>query len=88
VPVTRAQFSELASDVIRRSLETCQEALELNSIRIEDLNAIYLSGGTCYIPAVRDAVTRFFGKEPRSAVPPERAVLVGAALHGAGLRPE
>jgi actin-like ATPase involved in cell morphogenesis len=88
VPVTRAQFSELVSDVIRRSLETCQEALELNNLRIEDLSAVYLSGGTCYIPAVQEAVGRFFGKEPRAAVPPERSVLVGAALHGAGLRPE
>jgi actin-like ATPase involved in cell morphogenesis len=82
--VTRAQLAGLVQDVIQRSLDTCREALDLNGIAMTDLNAIYLSGGSCYIPAVREAVTRFFRKEPRSAVPCERAVLVGAALHGAG----
>jgi hypothetical protein len=82
-PITRAQFAEMCRDLIERSLNTCQETLEIAKIRLSQLNAVYVSGGTCYIPAVQQAIAQFFGKVPRSAVPPERAVLVGAALRRA-----
>ena len=82
-PCTRDKFASLCRGIIRRSLETCQAALDRAKLKVSDLNAVYLSGGTTYTPAVRQAVTEFFQKEPRTVVPPERAVLVGAAVHGA-----
>jgi molecular chaperone DnaK len=84
-PVTREQLAGLFAEEIKRSLDTCKQAMELSDIKKSDLSAVYLSGGTCYVPAVKQAVADFFGMEPRSAVPPERAVLVGAALYGSGL---
>jgi actin-like ATPase involved in cell morphogenesis len=84
--VTRPQFAQMVDSVIARTLETCREAMDLAGIPLSSLNGVFLSGGTCYIPAVRQAVTKFFGKEPRTTVPPERSVLVGAALHGAGVK--
>ncbi|MBK8482593.1 MAG: Hsp70 family protein [Proteobacteria bacterium] len=84
--VTRARFAELSREIVERSFETCTQALELSDVSARDLNAIYLSGGTTYIPAVREAVARFFGKQPRAAVPPERAVVTGAAIYAALLR--
>lgn len=85
-PVNRARFAELSHEIIERSFETCSQALELSDLRVDQLNAVYLSGGTTYIPAVRAAVARFFGKQPRAAVPPERAVVTGAAIYAALLR--
>ena len=82
-PVSRAQFAELSAGIIERSLDTCREALELSDIPIHELNALYLSGGTSYIPAVREALARTFGKTPTSAVAPERAVVTGAAVYAA-----
>jgi actin-like ATPase involved in cell morphogenesis len=84
-PLVRAEVAKLAAPCIERSLETCRSALEQSDLAPSDLSAVFLSGGTCYVPSVREAVARFFGKEPRSCVPPERAVLVGAALKGAGV---
>ena len=84
-PMDRKKLGELFNEAITRSLDTCKEAMELSGIDLSELNAVYLSGGTCYVPAVKQAVAEFFGKEPRTAVPPERAVLVGAALYGSGL---
>ncbi len=85
ITVTREQFATMCDELVRRSIDACSEALSLAGIDRSQLSAVYLSGGTCYVPAVRAAVARFFGREPRAAVPPERAVLVGAVLSGAGL---
>jgi len=84
-PVTRPEFDEMVAPTIQRSLDTCAEALELSTLAPSDLEAIYLSGGTSHVPAVRAAVTQFFGKTPRVAVPPERAVVIGAAMYCARL---
>ncbi|MCK5796116.1 MAG: Hsp70 family protein, partial [Deltaproteobacteria bacterium] len=81
--VTRKAFAKMTKGIVDRSLETCQEALASAHIGPEDLSAIYLSGGTSYIPAVREGVAAFFGREPRTVVPPERMVVLGAAVHGA-----
>ena len=83
LPITREQLADLSKEIIQRALDTCGEALELNDLKPNDLSAVYLSGGTTYIPAVRTAVAEYFGKDPRIVVPPERAVLIGAAVHGA-----
>jgi actin-like ATPase involved in cell morphogenesis len=81
-PLTQAQLAELCAPLIERSLDTCREALSLSDVLPDELSAVYLSGGTCYIPAVRAAVAAFLGRPPRISVPPERAVVIGAALYG------
>jgi hypothetical protein len=86
-PVTRRQFAELTRGIVERSLESCQEALAMTKMRPQDLNAVFLSGGTSYIPSVQGAVADFFGKQPRVVIPPERMVVVGAAAHGALIPP-
>jgi hypothetical protein len=85
ITVSREQFAAMCDEIVRRSIDACSEALSMAGVDRSQLSAVYLSGGTCYVPAVRDAVRRFFGREPRAAVPPERAVLVGAVLSGAGI---
>ena len=84
-PVSRQLFTSLIRDIVDRTLQTCEETLTRGGVRIGDLAAVYISGGSSYIPAVQNAVCEFFGKVPRSAVPPERAVLVGAAIQQAFL---
>lgn len=81
-PITRALFTELVNDTIQRTLDTCREALALADLSTDELSAVFLSSGTCYIPAVQNAVAEFFGKEPVAIVPPERAVILGAAVYG------
>lgn len=81
--ISRKQFSSISSEVIERSLACCQEALDLCQLTTQDLCAVYLSGGTCYVPAVREAVTKFFGRPPLVNVPPERSVVIGAAMYAA-----
>jgi len=82
-PVGEAQFRQLVEELIERSLDTCKEAMDLAEIEPAGVNAVYMSGGTSCIPAVREAVGEYFGKTPKSTIAPERAVVMGAALVGA-----
>ncbi|RMH45193.1 MAG: Hsp70 family protein, partial [Deltaproteobacteria bacterium] len=86
IRVDRATFERACRPVIERSLATCDEALELLDMKRSDLSTIYLSGGTTYIPAVRQALAAHFGVPVRTGVPPEHAVCLGAAIHAAQLQ--
>ena len=78
--VNQEQFASLTTEITQRSIDTCMQALELSGLSPTDLRATYLSGGTTYIPPVRAAVARFLGKPAEARVPPERAVVLGAAI--------
>ena len=86
VPVTRVEFERLAAPAINRSLAICGDALRQAGLQAGQLAAVCLSGGTSHIPAVREAVARFFGKQPQAVIPPERVVATGAAMYAAKLR--
>jgi len=80
VRLTRHAVEKLWSPVIERSLATCSQALGLLGMRPNDLSAIYLSGGTTYVPAVQRALTERFRIPVRTAVMPDFAVCLGAGL--------
>ncbi len=84
--IDRPIFERACQSVIRRSLETCREALELVQIRPSELSAVFLSGGTTYIPAVRSQLAEAFGVPVRTGVPPDFAVCLGTAIHAAQLQ--
>ena len=81
--ISRAILERACASLIQRSLATCGEALNSLNLKPSDLSAIYLSGGTTYIPAIRDAVRQHFQTPVRTGVPPEYAVCLGAAIHAA-----
>jgi molecular chaperone DnaK len=84
--IDRAIFERACAAIIQRSLDTCDEALALVGLAPGDLSAIYLSGGTTYVPAVRQALNRHFGIPVRTGVSPEYAVCLGAAIHAAQMQ--
>lgn len=88
VPVTRARFEELAADVIGSSLVVCSQALAKEGLSPEQVEQVLVTGGTTRVPAVQDAVRRFYGREPTFGVHPEHAVVIGAAVHAAALSGE
>ena len=81
--VSREPMEVLWRPAIARSIAICTRALQRRGLQPKDLNAIYLSGGTSYIPAVRRAVATGFGVPVRVGVPPEYAACIGAGLHAA-----
>jgi len=83
--ITRDELVARVADVIERTFPVCDEALKVAGVGPNDIEDIILVGGTSKIPHVRDRVTRYFGKTPRTDVNPEEAVAVGAALQAAAL---
>jgi molecular chaperone DnaK len=47
-----------------------------------DIDEVILVGGSTRIPAVQEAVEKFFGKKPSKGVNPDEVVAVGAAIQG------
>ena len=80
--LSRAQFEQLCDDLINRSIDPCKSALKAAGLSTSDINEIILVGGSTRIPAVQDAVKKFFGKEPSKGVNPDEVVAIGAAIQG------
>jgi molecular chaperone DnaK len=86
--LTRAKFEQLVDDLIRRTIEPCRKALENAGLTTNDINEVILVGGSTRIPAIAEAVQKFFGKAPSKGVNPDEVVAVGAAIQGGVLTGE
>lgn len=80
--LTRAKFEQLIDDLVKRTIEPCKKALKGAGLSIGDINEIILVGGSTRIPAVVEAVEKFFGKTPHKGVNPDEVVAIGAAIQG------
>jgi len=80
--LSRAKFEQLADSLIQRTIEPCKTALKNAGLSSSDINEIILVGGSTRIPAVQEAVQKFFGKEPSKGVNPDEVVAIGAAIQG------
>ena len=80
--LTRAKFEQLADDLIKRTIAPCKSALKNAKLKVGDIDEIILVGGTTRIPAIQNAVKKFFGKEPSKGVNPDEVVALGAAIQG------
>ena len=80
--LSRAKFEQLCDDLVKRSIEPCASALKSAGLDKGDIDEIILVGGSTRIPAVQEAVEKYFGKEPSKGVNPDEVVAVGAAIQG------
>ena len=80
--LSRAKFEQLIDDLVKRTIKPCQTALKNADLTISDIDEIVLVGGSTRIPAVQEAVEKFFGKSPSKGVNPDEVVALGAAIQG------
>ena len=80
--LTKAKFDQLIDDLVKRTIDPCKAALKGAGLTKKDIDEIILVGGSTRIPAVQDAVQKFFGKKPSKGVNPDEVVAVGAAIQG------
>ncbi len=86
--LTKAKFEQLVDDLIKRTIEPCKSALKNAGLTINDIDEIILVGGSTRIPAIVDAVQKFFNKAPSKGVNPDEVVALGAAIQGGVLTGE
>merc|ERR1711904_719642 len=80
--LTKSKFDQLIDDLVKRTINPCKTALKSAGLSKSDIDEIILVGGSTRIPAVQDAVEKFFGKKPSKGVNPDEVVAVGAAIQG------
>lgn len=79
--LSRAKFEELTSHLIEATIEPMIQALKDADLKAQDIERIILVGGSTRIPAVQNALIKFFhGKAPDRSVNPDEAVALGAAI--------
>ena len=69
-------------DLVKRTIQPCETALKNAGLSKSDIDEIVLVGGSTRIPAVQEAVEKFFGKAPSKGVNPDEVVALGAAIQG------
>jgi molecular chaperone DnaK len=80
--LTRSKFEQLIDDLVKRTIEPCEAAMKAAGLSKSDIDEIILVGGSTRIPAVQEAVEKFFGKAPSKGVNPDEVVAIGAAIQG------
>ena len=86
--LTRAKFEQLIDDLIQKTIAPCRTCLESAGLTTSDIDEIILVGGSTRIPAIQEAVQKFFGKAPSKGVNPDEVVAIGAAIQGGVLTGE
>jgi len=85
--ISRKEFVKLTSDLVDKSVNVMDRVLHQAGIQVKQVDSVVMTGGTSFIPSVRDAVTDYFGKKPVMG-DPNLAVVKGAALRSAELSGE
>jgi molecular chaperone DnaK len=80
--LSRSKFEQLIDDLVKRTISPCKKALKDAGLSKSDIDEIILVGGSTRIPAVQEAVEKFFGKKPNKGVNPDEVVALGAAIQG------
>jgi molecular chaperone DnaK len=78
--MTRSKLEQLTSDLVEGTLGPVKQALADASLAPSEINEVVMVGGMTRMPAVQEAVRRFFNKEPHKGVNPDEVVAVGAAI--------
>lgn len=82
IPLTRAKFESLISDLIDSLVIPCKTALTDSGLALSDIDEVVLVGGSTRVPIVQTKVKEIFGKEPHKGVNPDEVVAAGAAIQG------
>ena len=81
--LTRSEFEELVKHLVDGTIQPVMQAIKDAELKPSDIEKIILVGGSTRIPAVQEAIKKFFGgRTPDRSVNPDEAVAVGAAVQG------
>ena len=78
--LTRAQFENLAKDLLQKCKQPVIQALKDSKLDKSEINQIILVGGSTRMPSIKKIVKDIFDKEAKSTVNPDESVAQGAAI--------
>jgi molecular chaperone DnaK len=80
ITLSRAKLEQLTGELIDRTIGPVKQALADAGLRPNDIDEVILVGGQTRMPAVQEAVKRYFNREPHKGVNPDEVVAIGAAI--------
>jgi len=78
--LTRAKLEELVHEYIEKSVQIMDKVIKDAAMQVKDINEIMLVGGQTRMPAMQEAVKKYFGKDPHRDINPDEVVALGAAV--------
>lgn len=78
--LTRVVFNELIDGLVEKTLQSCRRALRDAKVKVEEVSAVVLVGGSTRVPLVREKVAHYFNQEPLADIDPDKVVAIGAAI--------
>uniref|UniRef100_A0A8C3I1U9 Heat shock protein family A (Hsp70) member 4 like n=1 Tax=Chrysemys picta bellii TaxID=8478 RepID=A0A8C3I1U9_CHRPI len=85
--MNRAQFEQLCAPLLAKVEPPLRTVMDQAKLQREDISSIEIVGGATRIPAVKEQITRFFGKDISTTLNADEAVARGCALQCAILSP-
>ncbi len=80
IEVTRAEFQKMTEDLVEKTKEPVNIAMEDTGLQPHEIDEVILVGGSTRLPAVQDFVRDFFNQDPNMKINPDECVAVGAAI--------
>jgi molecular chaperone DnaK len=80
IHIPRKVVETLVDKLIARTFVLCDEVLGKVGIRVQDLDALFVAGGTTRLPYVQKNIEQYFGKPVSYAFNPMHVVGIGASL--------
>ena len=86
--LTRSKFEDLVEELIQRTTQPTETAIQDANIDKGEIEEVILVGGTTRVPAVREHVQAITGMEPNKEVSPDEAVAQGASIQAGSMEGE
>ncbi|HEU6441739.1 MAG TPA: Hsp70 family protein, partial [Microvirga sp.] len=80
--ITRADFERWIAEDVRRIAEALDEALSRAGVTVSEIDKVFLTGGTSFVPAIRRLFVERFGEERLTSADQFESIAYGLALIG------
>ena len=84
--LSRSEFEKITSDLVERTKDPVNKAIEDADLSYSDIDHIILVGGSTRIPSIQALVKNMTGKDPHKGVNPDEVVASGAAIQAGVLK--
>ncbi|MGN6615590.1 MAG: Fe-S protein assembly chaperone HscA [Ilyomonas sp.] len=78
--ISTTTFNSLIEPFINKTIDSCRNSLKDAHLTSHDIDVVVMVGGSTRVPAVKEAVSNFFGKPVNDTVDPDEVVALGAAI--------
>ncbi|XP_061484442.1 heat shock protein 105 kDa [Rhineura floridana] len=85
--MNRSQFEELCADLLQKIEIPLRSLMDQIELKVDDVHAVEIVGGATRIPAVKEKIGKFFGRDVSTTLNADEAVARGCALQCAILSP-